>query len=123
MSYEDEALDRHLPEVRREAETRRAWAEMYEDNERRAMALEAEHYGETRKALMADPFIRDMAEGVRHMPISELAHESGTPRSTFMMAALREYTARCEEAGIDPLRTHIGGPAEAILALMREENA
>jgi len=80
--------------------------------------IEAEHYGQTRKALKADPIIRDMAGGLAGVPMSELVHEEGTPRHEFMMAALREYQARGGQIG-----THIGGPAEALLELLREENA
>jgi hypothetical protein len=77
------------------------------------MTIEDEHYGETRRALMADPIIRDMAEGVRHMATWDLAHADGAPRFEFMNGALREYKRR---GGTIP--THIGGPAEAILALL-----
>lgn len=77
------------------------------------MAIEAAHYGETRKALAADPIIKDMAEGVRHITLDELVHPGGGARHEFMMAALREYQGRGGEIG-----THIGGPAEAILAIL-----
>jgi len=80
------------------------------------MTIEASHYGETRAALKADPIIQDMAGGCKHIPLAELAYEDGGPKGDFMMAALREYNAR---GGAIP--THIGGPAEAILELLREE--
>lgn len=83
------------------------------------MTIEAEHYGETRKALMADPIIRDMAEGVRDTLLKDIAWTNLAgqlePKHEFMMAALREYGRRGGEIG-----THIGGPAEAILALLNE---
>ncbi len=78
------------------------------------MAIEASHYGETRRALMADPHIRDMAEGLRGVGLNQLAHPGGGARFEFMSAALKEYQRR---GGTVP--THIGGPAEAILALLQ----
>lgn len=79
------------------------------------MAIEAEYYGETRNALVADPIIRDMAGGVAHIDRHELAYDDGSPRHAFMMAALREYQGR--GGTID---SHIGGPAEAVLSLLKE---
>jgi hypothetical protein len=79
------------------------------------MSIEAEHYGQTRRALQADPIIGAMAAELRGMPAGQLVHEeSGTPRHEFMMGALREYQRRGGQIG-----THIGGPAEAILALLK----
>jgi hypothetical protein len=80
------------------------------------MAIEASHYGETRKALAADPIIRAMADGVRHMTRPELAHEDGTPLYEFMSRASDEYHNRGGK-----IQTHIGGPAEAILIVLGEQ--
>lgn len=81
-------------------------------------AIEAAHYGETRRALMADPIIVAMAEELEGLPWhKDLCHEDRTtPRFEFMMGALDEYKRRGGTIG-----SHIGGPAEAILALLREE--
>lgn len=79
-------------------------------------AIEAGHYDETRAALKADPIIRDMVEGLRGVALDELCHPGGGARFEFMAAALKEYQGR---GGTVPV--HIGGPAEALLALLREE--
>lgn len=76
--------------------------------------IEAEHYGETRARLVADPIIQQMAHELRDMDVAELVHASGTPRHEFMMAALREWQTRGGDGN-----THIGGPAEAILEILR----
>jgi len=78
------------------------------------MAIEADHYGETRERLVNDPIVQRMAEGVRGVPRDELAHPEGNPRYGFMMSALREYRAR---TGREP-DCHIGGVAEAILMIL-----
>ena len=78
--------------------------------------IESAEYGETRRRLAADPIVRAMAEGVRHEPRSRMAHDSGTPRGEFMLAALREYDRRAGH----PANCHIGGVAEAILMVLDE---
>jgi hypothetical protein len=84
-------------------------------------ALESEDYEQTRQALVKDQHIIDMANELMefgHHPIEELVHqESETPRHEFMMTALREYHSR---AGDNSIETHIGGPAEAVIRLMKE---
>lgn len=82
------------------------------------MAIEAGHYEEARRALMADPVVQDMAEGVRWATVrADLAHADGTPRFEFMTAASREYFARGGTYSADrPL--HIGAVAEAILRIL-----
>lgn len=77
--------------------------------------LESDDYRKTREALKADPIIRDMAGGVRDHPLDELQHEDGNPRWEFMSAALEEYKSRGGK-----IATHIGGPAEAILMILKE---
>lgn len=73
-----------------------------------AGVIEADHYRETRKTLMADPIIGAMAMG---LPGGlEEAETSG-----FMQAALSQYHKRGGQ-----VQTHIGGPAEAIKALLSE---
>jgi hypothetical protein len=78
--------------------------------------LEDSHYEESRKALMQDPIVQDMARGLEGHPIEELAHESGTPRHEFMLAANREYH---ERGGLAP--GHLGAVAEALLRLRKGE--
>lgn len=82
--------------------------------------IEGDDYRKTREALKADPIIQDMAGGVKKeiTSIDDLAWpESGTPRHEFTMAALREYQARGGKIG-----SHIGGPAEAILMILKDES-
>jgi len=89
--------------------------------ERQATVIRAAHYDQTVKALMADPIIRDMVGGLVNdqNPAAKAAvHNLITDGwdSGFMVPALREYTARGGK-----IETHIGGPAEAITALLREQ--
>lgn len=76
--------------------------------------IRAQHYTDTENALKADPIIKDMAGGVSHLPMDKLIHSDGTARHNFMMGALDEYKAR---GGKIP--THIGGPANAILSILK----
>ena len=80
------------------------------------MAIEAEHYQQNRERLAQDPVVRAMAEGVRGVPRDQLAHDSGSPRYEFMLAALREYEKRAGHSA----ECHIGGVAEAILMILGE---
>lgn len=77
------------------------------------MAIEAAHYGETRTALVADPIIIAMAQGLAGIPLAELQHEDGGPVWQFMSAASDEYHKRG-----GTIQAHIGGPAEALLILL-----
>jgi hypothetical protein len=77
------------------------------------VVLQAMHYAETERRLMGDPIVRDMAEGVRHMDRADLAHDTGTPRHEFTMAANDEYRKR---GGTDG--GHLGAIATAILNLL-----
>lgn len=81
--------------------------------------IESDDYGRTRQALMRDPVIRTMAEQLRASgrPRSEFAWEDGGPRHEFTGKALAGYKAMAEQNGREPIGSHIGGPAEAILAL------
>ena len=76
--------------------------------------IEGPEYEVTRQRLMADPIVREMAIGCLLNDPGQLAHEDGTPRYGFMLAALREYQARAGH----PAECHIGGVAEAILRLL-----
>jgi hypothetical protein len=74
------------------------------------MAIEADHYREHREALKADPIIQQMTRdlaGVVQAGIVDVDSWS------FMRAAMNEYRRR---GGTIP--AHIGGPAEAIRALL-----
>jgi hypothetical protein len=83
------------------------------------MTIEASHYGETRRALMADPHIRQMAEEIQATGgvNDEVCHKDGSARYWFMMACVDTYRLRAGEATLD---FHLGGPAEAVLALLQE---
>jgi hypothetical protein len=75
--------------------------------------LEAPHFEETRKRLMADPIVIAMAEELPAEIIKDACHDSGSPRSDFMLASLREYEKRAGHGA----ESHIGGVAEAIIRL------
>lgn len=83
-------------------------------------ALEATHYSETRTKLAADPAIQAMADELTtHLEkhdatVAQFQHEDGTPRHEFMGSALTEWKRRTR----NPIPTHIGGPAEAILTIL-----
>jgi hypothetical protein len=83
------------------------------------MTIEAAHYAETRQSLMQDPIIIQMAQEIREDPdmdLDTLLHaESGEPHWGFMNAARHNYRKRGGE-----VESHIGGPAEAIVALLRD---
>ena len=90
---------------------------------RHGTVIRAAHYDETVKALMADPIIQAMVKGLVNDPsldaktaVHNLITSGWAPG--FMQVALREYTAR---GGKVP--THIGGPAEAITNILREQAA
>lgn len=91
------------------------------------MAIEANHYRETRAKLVADPIIQAMAAEIQQRVTLEeaLAYftHNGTRRGTdegdgpthrFMGQALDEYKKR--GGTVD---THIGGPAEAVLIILK----
>lgn len=85
------------------------------------MAIESPQYEETRQTLMKDRHIIEMAAELKSAPGNwnwdELVHESGSPKNGFMMASLEEYRNR---AGADAQHSHIGGPAEAIIRILKD---
>lgn len=66
-------------------------------------------------ALAADPIVQDMARGLAFVSRVELAHPDGTPRMSFMSAALDEYVIR-RHGQIVP--ASIGSVARAILGIL-----
>ena len=86
--------------------------------------LESRDYQAARERLNGNPVIAMMAAGVVTVPLAELAHEDGTPRSHLMNQANRGFDdAEARNAG-NPGYTpypkdahrHLGLIAEAILA-------
>ena len=86
--------------------------------------LESPDYRAARERLQGNPVISMMAAGVATVPLAELAHEDGTPRSHPMNQANRGFDdAEARNAG-NPGYTpypkgahrHLGLIAEAILA-------
>jgi hypothetical protein len=75
--------------------------------------IQAAHYGETEAALADDPIIRAMAWEIPADTAATML--DGDPNWTFMQASLDEYKRR---GGTIP--THIGGPARAVQAVLRE---
>lgn len=86
--------------------------------------IEANHYRETRERLAADPVIQAMAaelpESMARQLVADQAEHGGVPTYELMIASLREYNDRCAAEGEHrAVPTHIGGPAEAILIVLR----
>jgi hypothetical protein len=93
-------------------------------SEGRQRVLESPDYRAARERLQGNPVISMMAAGVVTVPLAELAHEDGTPRSHLMNQANRGFDdAEARNAG-NPGYTpypkdahrHLGLIAEAILA-------
>ena len=87
-------------------------------------ALESPGYQVARDRIKTNPVIIAMAAGVATVPLTELAHQDGTPRFEFMQRANRAFDqAEAQNAGnpcyqpypADAPR-HIGLIAEAVLA-------
>ena len=90
--------------------------------------IEDDSYRETREKLKTDVIIQGMAaEMLNQMQkegmdakamLADLTHGDPdySPNSDFMMLALREYKRRG-----GTIATHIGGPAEAILTIIKGE--
>ena len=86
--------------------------------------LESRDYQAARDRLKGNPIIAMMAAGVVTVPLAELAHEDGTPRSHLMSQANRGFDdAEARNAGnpaYQPYpkdaRRHLGLIAEAVLA-------
>ena len=87
-------------------------------------AVESRVYQAARERIKGNPVIAMMAAGVVTVPLAELAHEDGTPRSGFMLQANRTFDdAEARNAGNPAYRPyppgahrHLGLIAEAILA-------
>jgi hypothetical protein len=86
--------------------------------------LESPDYQRAREKIKGNPIIAMMAAGVATVPLAEIAHEDGTPRSAFMNQANRAFDdAEARNAG-NPryerypagAHRHLGLIAEAVLA-------
>lgn len=80
------------------------------------VTIQAAHYGETEAALAADPIILGMAADIPADTAKTML--DGDPNWRFMQAALDTYKERGGE-----IPTHIGGPARAVQAVLRERYA
>jgi len=86
--------------------------------------LESRDYQAARERLQGNPIIAMMAAGVVTVPVAELAHEDGTPRSRLMNQANRAFDdAEARNAGNPAYQPypkdahrHLGLVAEAVLA-------
>ena len=86
--------------------------------------LESRDYQAARERLKGNPVIAMMAAGVVTVPLAELAHEDGTPRSHLMNQANRAFDdAEARNAGNPAYKPypqdahrHLGLIAEAVLA-------
>jgi hypothetical protein len=86
--------------------------------------LESRDYQAARERIKGNPIIAMMAAGVVTVPLAELAHADGTPRSGFMNQANRTFDdAEARNAGNPDYQPyppgahrHLGLIAEAVLA-------
>ena len=86
--------------------------------------LESPEYRAARERIEGNPLIEMMAAGVAAVPLPEIAHENGTPRSAFMNQANRAFDdAEARNKGnpsYEPYpagaHRHLGLIAEAVLA-------
>lgn len=84
--------------------------------------MESNEYKKSIERLKADPVIIAMADELMEAgdfsidSLSRYEQPSGTPRMAFMTLAMNEYHDR---GGKIP--THIGGPARAVLAVIKEK--
>jgi hypothetical protein len=86
--------------------------------------LESPEYRAARERIKGNPIIEMMAAGVAAVPLPEIAHDDGTPRSAFMNQANRAFDdaqARNHgNASYEPYpagaHRHLGLVAEAVLA-------
>ena len=86
--------------------------------------LESRDYQAARERIKGNPVIAMMAAGVVTVPLAELAHEDGTPRSHLMNQANRAFDDAEARNGGNPAyqpypagaHRHIGLIAEAVLA-------
>jgi len=89
----------------------------------RIAVLRDSHYAETESKLMKDRHIKDMAAEIAMdfgediaVFYSKSTHADGHPNFEFMSSALNEYHNRDGK-----IQSHIGGPANAILAILRDK--
>jgi hypothetical protein len=96
--------------------------------------LESPEYQAARDRIKGNPVISMMAAGVVTVPLAELAHEDGTPRTGFMNQANRAFDDAQARNAANPAyepypagaHRHLGLIGEAVLAeraAMREEVA
>jgi hypothetical protein len=80
--------------------------------------IESADYEQTRQRLMADPIVREMARGLRTVPLDNMVHDGDydSPRHEFTLSALDTYNKRNPDRS-QPL--HIGAVAEVLLRFMR----
>ena len=86
--------------------------------------LESPEYRAARERIKGNPIIEMMGAGVAAVPLPEIAHEDGTPRSWFMNQANRAFDDAQERnqgnASYEPYpadaHRHLGLIAEAVLA-------
>jgi hypothetical protein len=86
--------------------------------------LESRDYQAARERIKGNPVIAMMAAGVVTVPLAELAHQDGTPRSHLMNQANRAFDAAEARNAASPGYTpypkdahrHLGLIAEAVLA-------
>jgi hypothetical protein len=86
--------------------------------------LESRDYQAARERLKGNPVIAMMAAGVVTVPLAELAHDDGTPRSRLMNQANRAFDDAEARNAANPAyqaypkdaHRHIGLIAEAVLA-------
>lgn len=82
--------------------------------------IRSSRYDENEAKLREDKFIQEMVDELvmDDVPLEKISHPDGHPNHQFMMNALDEYHRR---GGTQT--EHIGGPANAILALYKERIA
>ena len=86
--------------------------------------FESRDYQAARERIKGNPVISMMAAGIAGVPLAEIAHEDGTPRSWFMNQASRAFDeAEARNAGnpsYEPYpagaHRHLGLVAEAVIA-------
>jgi len=74
--------------------------------------IEGAQYETTRRELMEDPLIQQMAQSIPIEALPLITHEDGTPHLDFMIKANRRYRDLGGTRG-----GHIGAVAEAILRI------
>lgn len=76
-------------------------------------SIVSDEYRAEDEALRNDPIIKAMALGLANVKRADIAHEDGTPRFEFMLAARDEYRSRGGQNQMS-----MGGAARALLALI-----